>query len=100
MLGCGSARVPGPQRRWCAGAVQSTMAWRRSAMTASPNDLPMSAPALDAVHTIFHARSIAVVGATERAGYGARFVSTLLRSGYSGQLFPINPSRSEVFGLP
>jgi acetyltransferase len=55
---------------------------------------------LAAIHTFFHARSIAVVGATERAGYGARFLSTLMRTGYSGTLYPINPSRTEVFGLP
>src|SRR6478735_2614517 len=55
---------------------------------------------LAAIHSFFHARSIAVVGATERAGYGARFLSTLIRSGYVGKLYPINPSRSEVFGLP
>jgi acetyltransferase len=56
--------------------------------------------ALAAIDAIFHARSIAVVGATERAGYGARFVNTLIRTGYPGTIYPINPSRHEVFGLP
>ena len=60
---------------------------------------PARSNALDAIHTIFHARSIAVVGATERAGYGARFLNTLIRTGYGGTIYPINPSRSEVFGL-
>ena len=55
---------------------------------------------LDAIDKIFHARSIAIVGATERAGYGARFVSTLQKTSYSGRIYPINPSRPEVFGLP
>lgn len=55
---------------------------------------------LDAIDKIFHARSIAIVGATERPGYGARFVSTLQKTGYAGRIYPINPSRSEVFGLP
>jgi acetate---CoA ligase (ADP-forming) len=57
------------------------------------------ASTLEAVDKIFHAESIAVVGATERAGYGARFVNTLIRTGYGGRIYPINPSRPEVFGL-
>ena len=56
--------------------------------------------AIAAIDSIFHARRIAVVGATERAGYGARFLNTLLRTGFSGALYPINPSREQVFGLP
>jgi acetyltransferase len=55
---------------------------------------------ITAIDTIFHARRIAVVGATERAGYGSRFLNTLLRTGFSGALYPINPSREQVFGLP
>ena len=60
---------------------------------------PARSNALDSIHTIFHARSIAIVGATERAGYGARFLNTLLRTGYGGTIYPINPNRSEVFGV-
>jgi len=63
-------------------------------------EYPVDSPAHDAIDRIFHARSVAIVGATERAGYGARFVNTMLRTGYSGQIYPINPGRSEVFGLP
>jgi acetyltransferase len=57
------------------------------------------ASAQASIDKIFHARSIAIVGATERAGYGARFVNTLIRTGYSGKIYPINPNRPEVFGL-
>lgn len=53
----------------------------------------------EAIHKFFHARSITIVGATERAGYGARFVNTLIQTGYAGQIYPVNPSRPEVFGL-
>src|SRR5688572_11426919 len=52
-----------------------------------------------AIDAIFHARSIAIVGATERAGYGARFITTLRRTEYAGTIYPINPNRAEVFGL-
>jgi acyl-CoA synthetase (NDP forming) len=54
---------------------------------------------LGTIDKFFHPASIAVVGATERAGYGARFVSTLIRTGFTGKIYPINPSRTEVFGL-
>ena len=50
-------------------------------MPAGPPDPVTPSPARAAIDAIFHARSIAVVGATERAGYGARFVSTLIRTG-------------------
>lgn len=65
-----------------------------------PGDASSTRPAAHAaIDKLFHARSIAIVGATERAGYGARFVNTLLKTGYSGQIYPINPNRPEVFGL-
>ena len=62
-------------------------------------------PASDAeklatIDKFFNPASIAIVGATERAGYGSRFVSTLQRTGYAGTIYPINPGRPEVFGLP
>jgi acyl-CoA synthetase (NDP forming) len=60
---------------------------------------PPRANAHAAIDAIFHAASIAIVGATERPGYGARFVTTLRQTGYAGQIYPVNPSRSEVFGL-
>jgi acetyltransferase len=53
-----------------------------------------------AIEAIFHPRSIAVVGATERAGYGARLLTNLIRTKYAGQVYPINPSRQTVFDLP
>lgn len=62
--------------------------------TATP---PSLSSALDAV---FHPRSIAVIGATERAGYGARVLSTLLRANFDGIIYPINPGRDRVFDLP
>src|SRR3954447_9257945 len=67
--------------------------------TEYPADSSGRESTLAAIDKVFNARSIAVVGATERAGYGARFLNTLIRTGYAGQLYPINPSRSEVFGV-
>ena len=46
-------------------------------------------------------RSVAVVGATDRAGsYGAETLQNLERLGFEGEVWGINPRRSSVFGLP
>jgi len=45
--------------------------------------------------------SIAVVGASERAGsVGRRTVENLLRGGYSGRLYTVNPGYESVRGVP
>lgn len=45
--------------------------------------------------------SVAVVGASERvASYGATTMRNLIDGGFSGRLFAVNPTRSEVFGVP
>lgn len=43
--------------------------------------------------------SIAVIGATDRL-YGGRIMKNLLHGGFKGKLYPVNPKRHEVFGLP
>lgn len=48
---------------------------------------------------IFHPRSIAVVGASEGTGRGPNFVKTLLDMGFKGEIYPVNPRYSEIFGL-
>lgn len=50
---------------------------------------------------ILHARSVAVVGASEdRSKLGGRALSFLISHGYAGKIFPVNPSRRDVHGLP
>ena len=44
--------------------------------------------------------SIAIVGATERAGYGARLTNNLINGGFGGRLYPVNPNRPTVFDRP
>lgn len=45
--------------------------------------------------------SIAVVGASERPGtVGRHLVENLLRGGFSGALFAVNPGRESVLGVP
>src|SRR6202008_437551 len=46
-------------------------------------------------------RSIAVLGATEREGtVGRHTVENLLKGGFEGPLFAVNPGREAVLGLP
>jgi acetyltransferase len=54
-------------------------------------------PALDA---ILKPKSVAVVGASATPGkIGYTVVYNLIKDGYTGKIFPINPSSSEILGL-
>ena len=46
----------------------------------------------------FHPRNVAVIGATE-SGVGRSVVSNLQHTSFGGQIFPVNPKRSDVLGL-
>src|SRR5487761_2331897 len=49
----------------------------------------------------FHPRSVAVVGATEKAGtVGRALIENLAKASFSGRLFPVNPKRSDILGVP
>ena len=49
---------------------------------------------------IFAPRTVAVVGATEKAGSVGRSVFSNLRNGaFAGNVFPVNPKRAEVLGV-
>ena len=48
----------------------------------------------------FHPRSIAIVGASERGMYPAGLLRNLLDFDFPGQIYPVNPRRETVFGLP
>ncbi len=57
----------------------------------------MNHPALDA---ILKPKSIAVVGASSTPGkIGYTVVHNLIEEGYSGKIYPINPSAPEILGL-
>ena len=45
-------------------------------------------------------RSVAVIGASEdQTKFGGRLYKTLLRHGYAGTVYPINPGRESLFGI-
>ena len=53
-----------------------------------------------ALEAVFRPRTIAVIGATERAGYGARVLGNMQRSALAGPIYPVNPNREKVFDWP
>ena len=67
----------------------------------------MSRPALPAfgrppapVAELMAPRSVAVIGASEdQTKFGGRLYRMLLKHGYAGAVYPINPHRAELFGL-
>ncbi|WP_089936129.1 bifunctional acetate--CoA ligase family protein/GNAT family N-acetyltransferase [Candidatus Entotheonella palauensis] len=53
------------------------------------------------IRTLLHPRSIAVVGASERAGsIGAALLGNLIHHGFTGSIYPVNPRASILEGLP
>ncbi|MEA3334295.1 MAG: CoA-binding protein [Chloroflexota bacterium] len=48
----------------------------------------------------FNPRRIAIVGASERGMYPAGVLRNLLDGGYGGDIYPVNPGRETVFGIP
>jgi acetyltransferase len=52
------------------------------------------------LNRIFNPKRIAVIGASERENsIGAKILSNLLRLGYKGEVFPVNPFRQTVQGI-
>jgi len=55
---------------------------------------------VEQLNHIFHPRSIAVVGASDNPEkFGSLCVANLLKAGFGGRIYPVNPGLSEVFGL-
>jgi len=56
---------------------------------------------VDPLDSIFSARSVAVIGATERQGsVGRTTLENLIQAQFPGPIYPINPNRKQVLGLP
>ncbi|MFP5405418.1 MAG: CoA-binding protein, partial [Gammaproteobacteria bacterium] len=57
-------------------------------------------PVPAAVSQLMAPRSIAVIGASEdQTKFGGRLYRMLLKHGYEGTVYPINPARDTLFGL-
>src|SRR4051794_37110524 len=54
---------------------------------------------MQSIGRMLNPRSIAVVGASDNAGYGARLMQAVLRSQDRVKVFPVNPNHKKVAGL-
>ncbi len=62
---------------------------------------PASSNAGDGLEHMLSPRSVAVIGATtDPTRIGGRSISYMLSQGFKGQIFPVNPNRKEIQGLP
>src|SRR5687768_7797630 len=52
----------------------------------------------DSKNIFFNPQSIAVIGASEKAGVGKAIFSNII-NGYKGKIYPITPSNPTVFGI-
>ena len=59
----------------------------------------MQTDVIEAIDTLFHPNSIAIIGASEKTMYGREILKYLEHFGYSGKIYPINPKRDKVLGL-
>ena len=48
---------------------------------------------------VLRARSVAIVGASERARWPSSIFASLRDNGYPGKVYPINPRYQEVWGV-
>lgn len=59
------------------------------------------APGMDSLRCLMAPDSVAVIGASSDPGrIGGRPIDWMRRSGFKGAIYPVNPARSEVQGLP
>jgi acetyltransferase len=53
------------------------------------------------LEVFFRPRSVAVIGATEEvSSVGCSIVRNLKQTAFEGRIYPVNPKRTDVFGLP
>ena len=62
---------------------------------------PTQISARSPMASFFSPVSVALIGATDREGsVGCTVLHNLQNDGYKGRVFPVNPKRTEIFGLP
>ena len=65
------------------------------------NQSPTPTSAGDGLDHLLSPRSVAVIGATtDPLRIGGRSISYMLGQGFKGRIFPVNPNRREIQGLP
>src|SRR4030067_1453894 len=67
----------------------------------SPNGGKCQSLGIENLDHVFNPKRIAVIGASEREGsIGAKILKNLTSAGYVGEVFPVNPFRETVQGIP
>ena len=67
--------------------------------TMSRRNLPQFGRPPAPIADLMAPRSVAVIGASEdQTKFGGRLYRMLLKHGYAGTVYPINPNRPELFG--
>ncbi len=72
------------------GATASAVDWTRLA-----GDDAASHP----LYPLFYPRSVAVVGASPKGGYGLRVIDALTSFGFAGSIYPVNPNYDTIADL-
>src|SRR3954454_12886238 len=52
------------------------------------------------LYPLFYPRSVAVVGASPKGGYGLGVIKTLTSFGFAGAIYPVNPNYDAIAGFP
>jgi acetate---CoA ligase (ADP-forming) len=64
------------------------------------NDAPKTAAATSSLSRLLNPRSVAVIGASDDpARIGGKPIAYMLKQGYAGKIYPVNPNRETVQGL-
>lgn len=62
--------------------------------------MPQTNRTVEDINKIFNAKSIAVVGASEDLNkFGGMTMDTMIKGGYQGRIYPVNPKADTVLGL-
>ena len=97
------ARRPDCQRRACLAKLAlrdgELMAIDRPAPAVDWASMAGMDVASHPLYPLFYARSVAVVGASPKGGYGLRVLSALTSSGFSGSIYPVNPNYDTIADL-
>lgn len=83
------------------GAVRVVLSLERTAEFEEKSADRAQKAASASMKSIFEPRSIAVVGASRKAGtIGGELFRNLMRAGFQGRLYPVNPTTDEVEYIP
>lgn len=52
----------------------------------------------DSVRRLLNPKSVAIIGANEKGGYGGRLMRNAIARTYKGEIYPVTPSHESVFG--